>query len=147
MHISATHDLTEAGRGIRTAVFVVEKNYRPEFDGWDDDPRTTHLLAFDGERPVGTCRLYLDPDHPDQPGRYVIARLAVLPDMQGRGFGSALLARAEAIVADEGGRITAVHVEDRNFAFYERYGYAATDEMYDGGTHGWMTKSLERHAG
>ena len=38
----------------------------------------------DQNRPVATCRFYADPDHPDQPGRYVIARLAVLTDAERR---------------------------------------------------------------
>lgn len=52
--------------------------------------------------PVATCRFYADPDHPDQPGRYIIARLAVLPEAQGRHIGSRLLADAERRIAQAG---------------------------------------------
>ena len=101
-----------------------------------------HLLAFDGNRAVATCRFYADPDHSDQPGRYVIARLAVLPDAQGRGIDSQLLADAERRIAHSGGTIAAVHSENDHYKFYERRGYQLTDELYDDGRHGWLIKAL-----
>ncbi len=81
--IEAYDHLLETARAIREQVFIRERDWRPEFDEWD--AVAVHLLAFDGNRTVATCRFYADPDHSDQPGRYVIARLAVLPDAQGRG--------------------------------------------------------------
>ena len=102
-------------------VFIRERDWRPEFDEWD--AVSVHLLAFDSNdapnrpglsaqsassilsgqpdqnRPVATCRFYADPDHPDQPGRYVIARLAVLTEAQGRHIGSRLLSDAERRIA------------------------------------------------
>lgn len=81
--IGAYDHLPETARAIREQVFIRERDWRPEFDEWD--AVAVHLLAFDGNRTVATCRFYADPDHSDQPGRYVIARLAVLPDAQGRG--------------------------------------------------------------
>lgn len=91
---------------------------------------------------MATCRFYADPDHSDQPGRYVIARLAVLPDAQGRGIGSQLLADAERRIAHSGGTIAAVHSENDHYKFYERRGYQLTDELYDDGRHGWLIKAL-----
>ena len=69
MEIREYDMMTDEARGIRTAVFVVEKDYRPEFDEWDEPGRATHLLAFGNGRAVATCRLYPDLDHADQPGR------------------------------------------------------------------------------
>lgn len=74
MEIREYDMMTDEARGIRTAAFVVEKDYRPEFDEWDEPGRATHLLAFENGRAVATCRLYPDPDHADQPGRWVIGR-------------------------------------------------------------------------
>ena len=34
-------------RDIRTRVFVRESAWRPEFDEWDEQGASTHLLAFD----------------------------------------------------------------------------------------------------
>ena len=110
IRIEAYDRLPDAARAIREQVFICERDWRPEFDEWD--AVSVHLLAFDSvdssdrpglsaqsassiqsgqpdqNRPVATCRFYADPDHPDQPGRYVIARLAVLTEAQGRHIGS-----------------------------------------------------------
>ena len=110
IRIEAYDQLPDAARAIREQVFIRERDWRPEFDEWD--AASVHLLAFDSvdssdrpglsaqsassiqsgqpdqNRPVATCRFYADPDHPDQPGRYVIARLAVLTEAQGRHIGS-----------------------------------------------------------
>ena len=109
IRIEAYDRLPDAARAIREQVFICERDWRPEFDEWD--AVSVHLLAFDSvdssdrpglsaqsassiqsgqpdqNRPVATCRFYADPDHPDQPGRYVIARLAVLTEAQGRHIG------------------------------------------------------------
>lgn len=83
-------------------------------------------------------------DHPDQPGRYIIARLAVLPEAQGRHIGSRLLADAERRIAQAGGTMAAVHSENDHYKFYEQRGYRLTDEVYEGGRHGWLIKDLIR---
>ena len=92
MEIREYDMMTDEARGIRTAAFVVEKDYRPEFDEWDEPGRATHLLAFGNGRAVATCRLYPDLDHADQPGRWVIGRLAVVADERGHGIGKTVLA-------------------------------------------------------
>ncbi|MFB1411635.1 MULTISPECIES: GNAT family N-acetyltransferase [Bifidobacterium] len=94
---------------------------------------------------MATCRFYADPDHPDQPGRYVIARLAVLPEAQGKRIGSRLLADAERRIAQAGGTMAAVHSENDHYKFYEQRGYRLTDEVYEGGRHGWLVKDLSRN--
>ena len=161
--------LPDEARDIRERVFVVERDYRPEFDEWD--ARSTHLLAFAGGEAVGTCRFYQDADRPgsgtgDGSGMegeaeiaeagtadaevaeayagdwYVVARLAVMPQWQGRHIGAGLLREAERRIAERGGRVVAVHVEDKNYPFYERFGYTLTGDVYAGGTHGWMVKTL-----
>ena len=43
MEIREYDMMTDEARGIRTAAFVVEKDYRPEFDEWDEPGRATHL--------------------------------------------------------------------------------------------------------
>ena len=70
MEIREYDMMTDEARGIRTAAFVVEKDYRPEFDEWDEPGRATHLLAFGNGRAVATCRLYPDLD---QAGGHVAA--------------------------------------------------------------------------
>ena len=164
IRIEAYDRLPDAARAIREQVFIRERDWRPEFDEWD--AVSVHLLAFDSNdapnrpglsaqsassiqsgqpdqnRPVATCRFYADLDHPDQPGRYIIARLAVLPEAQGRHIGSRLLADAERRIAQAGGTMAAVHSENDHYKFYEQCGYRLTDEVYEGGRHGWLIKDL-----
>lgn len=113
MEIREYDMMTDEAHGIRTAVFVVEKDYRPEFDEWDEPGRATHLLAFGNGRAVATCRLYPDLDHADQPGRWVIGRLAVVADERGHGIGKTVLAEAERLIRKAGGHVAAVHLKIR----------------------------------
>lgn len=150
MIIRSFDHLPGEARAIRTRVFVREAAWRDEFDASDDT--ATHLLAYgDAGTPVATCRFHPDPDHPetndasaDHPGapaRWVIGRLAVLPDHQGMRIGSTLLAEAERRIARSGGVIAAVHSAEDHYSFYRRRGYVI-DELYDGGSHGWLIKRL-----
>ena len=48
--------LPEEAKAIRTAVFVGEQGFETEFDDIDDVAR--HIVMYDGERAVATCRYY-----------------------------------------------------------------------------------------
>lgn len=61
---------------------------------------------------------------------------------QGRHIGSRLLADAERRIAQAGGTMAAVHSENDHYKFYEQRGYRLTDEVYEGGRHGWLVKDL-----
>ena len=168
IRIEAYDRLPDAARAIREQVFIRERDWRSEFDEWD--AASVHLLVFnsdndapnrpvpsaqspspiqsvqpDQNHPVATCRFYTDPDHPDQPGRYIIARRAVLPEAQGKRIGSRLLADAERRIAQAGGTMAAVHSENDHYKFYEQRGYRLTDEVYEGGRHDWLVKDLSRN--
>ncbi len=65
-----------------------------------------------------------------RPGEYYVAHLAVLPDFQGNGIGSALLAHAEAEARRLGRGRVSLLVEighERARAFYEKHGYAVVE--------------------
>jgi GNAT superfamily N-acetyltransferase len=83
---------------------------------------TIALKASIGSRIVGTARARLE--H----GTLHIGRIAVAPDMQGRGIGTALIERLEAEHAD-GAHTFALFTGDSNPAnrrLYERLGYRET---------------------
>lgn len=146
IRIEAYDRLPDAARAIREQVFIRERDWRPEFDEWD--AVSVHLLAFDSNdapnRPGLSAQSAspIQSGQPDQPGRYIIARLAVLPEAQGRHIGSRLLADAERRIAQAGGTMAAVHSENDHYKFYEQRGYRLTDEVYEGGRHGWLVKDL-----
>ena len=146
IRIEAYDRLPDAARAIREQVFIRERDWRPEFDEWD--AMSVHLLAFDSNdapnRPGLSAQSAssIQSGQPDQPGRYVIARLAVLTEAQGRHIGSRLLSDAERRIAQAGGTMAAVHSENDHYKFYEQRGYRLTDEVYEGGRHGWLVKDL-----
>lgn len=146
IRIEAYDRLPDAARAIREQVFIRERDWRPEFDEWD--AVSVHLLAFDSvdssDRPGLSAQSAssIQSGQPDQPGRYVIARLAVLTEAQGRHIGSRLLSDAERRIAQAGGTMAAVHSENDHYKFYEQRGYRLTDEVYEGGRHGWLVKDL-----
>lgn len=146
IRIEAYDRLPDAARAIREQVFIRERDWRPEFDEWD--AVSVHLLAFDSNdapnRPGLSAQSAssIQSGQPDQPGRYVIARLAVLTEAQGRHIGSRLLSDAERRIAQAGGTMAAVHSENDHYKFYEQRGYRLTDEVYEGGRHGWLVKDL-----
>jgi len=146
IRIEAYDRLPDAARAIREQVFIRERDWRPEFDEWD--AVSVHLLAFDSNdapnRPGLSAQSAssIQSGQPDQPGRYIIARLAVLPEAQGRHIGSRLLSDAERRIAQAGGTMAAVHSENDHYKFYEQRGYRLTDEVYEGGRHGWLVKDL-----
>ena len=59
------------------------------------EPRICWLLETAAR---GDMRLYPDLDHADQPGRWVIGRLAVVADERGHGIGKTVLAEAERLI-------------------------------------------------
>ena len=92
MELRFEHGNFDDARIVRTRVFMEEQGFQDEFDDIDDDPRTIHVTLYDANALVGCARTFPDPDRPDQPGRWVFGRLAVLPEARGDGLGAALLA-------------------------------------------------------
>ena len=103
MELRFEHGNFDDARIVRTRVFMEEQGFQDEFDDIDDDPRTIHVTLYDANALVGCARTFPDPDRPDQPGRWVFGRLAVLPEARRGGFGAALLAAEAAPRAGEPG--------------------------------------------
>lgn len=171
IRIEAYDRLPDAARAIREQAFIRERDWRPEFDEWD--AASVHLLAFDSvdssDRPGPSAqnrpRLF-SPASPASPTRIAPWRLAgsmrtpTIPtnpgDTSSRGLrccprrkasasARGLLADAERRIAQAGGTMAAVHSENDHYKFYEQRGYRLTDEVYEGGRHGWLVKDLSRN--
>ena len=118
--------LPEAAKQIRITVFMQEQGFTEEFD--DLDGVATHLVLFDEQEPVATCRIWLDEDG------YHVGRLAVVKEKRGTGLGSLMLAAAETHVRALGGCSISLHAQCRAEQFYRKCGYAPYGEMdYDEG--------------
>ena len=115
--------LPEEARLLRTLIFIEEQGFVREFDDLDD--AAVHIVAFDGDKPIGTCRYYPRPD-----GSYAIGRIAVAREYRGKGVGSALILEAERRVALLGAKTTVVSAQLRAAGFYRSLGYIEQGSPY-----------------
>ncbi len=138
MDILVYNKLPREALDIRITVFVDEQGFVDEVDATDSV--ATHLLMFDGEKAVATCRIF----ESEEKNRYILGRLCVLRDYRGRGLGSEMVAAAERAAAKLGGRTLALHSQYHAKDFYARLGYreAGDLEYEQGQPHIWMEKKL-----
>ncbi|HIU98341.1 MAG TPA: GNAT family N-acetyltransferase [Candidatus Limadaptatus stercoripullorum] len=115
--------LPEEARLLRTLIFIEEQGFVREFDDLDD--AAVHIVAFGGDKPIGTCRYY-----PRSDGSYAIGRIAVAREYRGKGVGSALVLEAERRVALLGAKITVVSAQLRAAGFYRSLGYTEQGSPY-----------------
>lgn len=122
-------DYREAALGIRQAVFVEEQDVPEdlEVDEYDDAPDTDHLVAYAGDDPVATARLRpYETDDPESVGK--VQRVAVVTDRRGEDWGRRLMDRVESLARERGYTRLTLDVQTQARGFYERLGYAVTDE-------------------
>ncbi len=95
---------------------------RREFDE-HDTPDTKYIVLTDGDFPVATCRFYrLDA------GSAMIGRVVVLPEYRGHGLGRTVIEEAERWLRDLGFAKAVVESRDVAVGFYQKLGYAVTDQ-------------------
>lgn len=112
---------------LRRAVFIDEQGYS-EADEWDDlDPTARHLVAYEGDRPMGTARIGIN----GAEGR--IGRVCVLRDARGTGLGAALIRDAMDRLKAAGCGHAILGAQVRAMGFYERLGFTACGPEYDDG--------------
>lgn len=123
---------------IRTTVFVEEQGFIDDVD--EVDAVASHIVAFDGEMPIATCRVFLL----EAPDVYMMGRLAVLKEYRGQGIGSQVLTRAEQRAASLGGSVLCLHAQYHAVGFYQSLGYSTYGELeYEqDAPHIWMKKAL-----
>ncbi|CAK7052568.1 MAG: hypothetical protein DELT_03011 [Desulfovibrio sp.] len=114
--------LSDDVRTIRENVFVREQGFPPEeeFDVFDD--QAMHVVIYDGEKPVGTGRVYHD-------GKtFRIGRVCVLREERGQGIGDlvmrVLLVKAFGFNPSQVCVDAQVHAK----AFYENFGFEQDGE-------------------
>lgn len=127
----------EAAR-IRQEVFVKEQGFVVEFDEIDEIAK--HIVLFEDEVPVGTCRFYWSAEK----SSHVLGRVAVRKVFRGRCFGQALLQEAERQVRALQGQSLCLAAQVRAKPFYEKQGYVAAGDKFldEGCPHVWMYKNL-----
>lgn len=106
---------------IRTEVFVIEQKVPEEME-WDTfDESAIHLLAFEGNFPVGCARILNDG---------IIGRMAVLVNYRRRGIGNALLKHAIAVCRRHGWPSISLSAQTHAISFYEKAGFEICSNTY-----------------
>lgn len=125
MIIEETRDLATCLK-LRRTVFIDEQGVSEprEVDGLDD--HAIHLLAWDGERPVGTARLLIS----GHTGK--IGRVCVLQEVRGTGLGARLIRAAVDVLKARPG-VTHARLGAQSYAigFYEKLGFSAVGKEYE----------------
>jgi ElaA protein len=113
---------------FRQDIFVVEQGSPyPDLDGHDQIAR--HLLLREGSALGGYLRLAPQPGPPPSVG---LGRVALAPDLRGRGLGRILMKRALGLCRDEHpGRRIVLRAQRHLAPFYQSFGFAVTSEPFD----------------
>jgi predicted GNAT family N-acyltransferase len=114
----------EAALELRYRVFCREQGVSLEADQDGLDAEALHLVAVDGERLVGTCRLLFGD------GVARLGRMAVEPDARGRGIGAALLDEAERESRAAGVDRIRLHAQIAARSLYERGGFEQVGAVF-----------------
>lgn len=136
--IEVTQDIPTC-QALRRVVFIDEQGVSEadEVDGLDG--KAIHLLAWDGECPVGTARLLV------KAGVGKIGRVCVLPEARGLGLGAALIGSALEVLRVQPG-VTEAYLGSQSHAtgFYEKLGFVVEgEEFLDAGIpHRHMRRAL-----
>ncbi|MBD3665484.1 GNAT family N-acetyltransferase [Sulfitobacter aestuariivivens] len=109
---------------LRRVVFIEEQGVPVEEEIDALDVESLHLLARDGDTPVGTARVYIADDIAK------IGRVCVLKSHRGAGLGAALIMAALEVSAGKA-RTAKLGAQLHALGFYETLGFAATGPVYD----------------
>ena len=108
-------------QAVRDIVFIQEQHVPVELE-WDGlDADCIHVLAFSGEKPIGTARLLLN-GH--------IGRMAVLKNWRKKGVGSAMLQRLLDEIRNKGIQYAVLNAQIGAADFYRRFGFQAEGEEF-----------------
>lgn len=132
-------NLPQDAKEIRKEVFMEEQGFKNEFD--EIDSRATHIVLYDKESAVATCRVY----RYEETDTYILGRLAVRKEYRHMKKGHEMITAAEKYVADKGAERLALHAQCSASRFYQQNGFRETGEVDDdeGCPHIWMVKKLE----
>lgn len=128
----------QAALDLRERVFCGEQGVAFDADRDGLDPDAVHVVALDGERVVGTCRLVFT----DDVAR--LGRMAVEPELRGRGIGAEVLAAAERCAVARDAQAVRLHAQVGARSLYERAGYERRGDVFveEGIEHLTMEKRL-----
>ena len=138
MEIKVFSSLPKDALDLRITVFVDEQGFVDEVDEFDSF--ATHLVMYDDEKAVATCRFYLKEDKET----YMFGRLCVLKEYRGKSLGREMLKKVEEIVKEKGGKAIILHAQYHAKDFYIRCGFTQQGDIdYEQNKpHAWMRKEM-----
>ena len=115
----------DAAIELRREVFVGEQGVSEadEFDGREEE--CVHVIAVDGSRVVGCCRLLPDGE------RVKLGRMVVAADRRREGIAAAMLAEADRQAAALGATLITLSAQTYVVSLYEQAGYEVTSGTFD----------------
>lgn len=123
--VGSSDDL-QACLAVRHTVFVEEQGVSLEEEQDGRDGEALHILARDGNTPVGAARILIK----GETGK--IGRVCVLPSHRGTGLGERLIAAClDLLRQQQGVRRAMLGAQTHALGFYERLGFAAYGPVYD----------------
>lgn len=123
--IAPTRDIATC-RLLRRRVFIEEQGVSEADEVDDQDEAAIHLLASEGDTPIGSARLLRQ----DETGK--IGRVCVLATHRGRGIGAALIrAAVEEFRKQPGVKKVKLGAQSHAIGFYEGLGFTAYGPEYD----------------
>ena len=140
MNYAVLDPLIEDEKRIRTDVFITEQGFLHEFD--EIDEYATHLLVYDGDKPIGCGRIYevLNDSHVSgdsgsgspaaEPPVYAIGRIALVKEYRGMQLGSAIVWKLTKLAEEYGAKTIQLSAQCRARGFYEKCGFTAVGETY-----------------
>jgi predicted GNAT family N-acyltransferase len=128
----------EQALDLRERVFCGEQGVSPTAERDPDDDVALHVVAVDGGRVVGTCRMVV------RGGTARLGRMAVERSHRRRGLGAELLAEGERAATEAGARRVRLHAQLAARPLYARGGYSETGAPFveEGIDHVTMERAL-----
>jgi GNAT superfamily N-acetyltransferase len=113
-HEIRKHCLFEKYNGKGTPHYYEYDRFHPD----ESDPANHPLVFLLDGKVIGTIRIDIKPD-----GRAVFRLVAIDDAWQGHGFGSVMLARAEAFAREHGAETVCLNAVSDAYRFYVRHGF------------------------
>lgn len=118
-------DLSEAFE-IRRQVFQVIQGTSAELDFDGQDEAAYQYMVHEGKTPIATARARVLPD-----GSAKVERVAVVDDVQGKGYGSALMRFIVEHLTEEGIVLITLHAQSHAIDFYKKLGFEVVGEEFE----------------
>jgi predicted GNAT family N-acyltransferase len=111
---------------VRRAVFIEEQGVDPDVEMDDADDEAAHIVAYEGDNPIGTARIRFPEPDVAKPERVAMRAAA-----RGRGLGRRLMDRLETIAHERDCERLVLHAQVPVEAFYEACGYERTSDVFE----------------